>query len=286
MVFCISRTKSLKSLVPGNCGCSSGADVAFPGCLLRFPTLCKRRRRKGRNLSTSPPSQSQHTGHGGACGARAPVQGRGRPAGPAARPPRPALPRRLPGPCSHGPVLRVAGTEGPPASEVIGERAELSPGPAVWGEREGRVSGRPLILGGTRLTLADTGSLSGAPTPDGPQGHGAACPGPVPPQASRARAAPTCPQASLTTAGPPGTPCSGHALRPLPPALWSPGPRPGRHLPHTPQCRTAGAQPPRKALVSLCAARLPRTELGTGLARMGPRPHWPFSNLTSPGARG
>lgn len=41
MVFCISRTKSLKSLAPGTCGCSPEAAVALPGCFLRFPMLHK-----------------------------------------------------------------------------------------------------------------------------------------------------------------------------------------------------------------------------------------------------
>lgn len=122
MVFCISRTKSLKSLVPGACGCSSGADVAFPGCLLCLPTLHRRQGEK--DVTSARHHQNQHA-------APVPVQGRDHPTVPRARPPGPALPRRLPGPCSHGLVLRVAGVEGPPASEMIGERAELSPGPAV-----------------------------------------------------------------------------------------------------------------------------------------------------------
>lgn len=39
MVFCISRTKSLKSFVPSPCGCSEEEGVAFLGRSPCSPTL-------------------------------------------------------------------------------------------------------------------------------------------------------------------------------------------------------------------------------------------------------
>lgn len=39
MVFCISRTKSLKSFVPSAWECSWEEDVALPRCWPCFPTL-------------------------------------------------------------------------------------------------------------------------------------------------------------------------------------------------------------------------------------------------------
>lgn len=39
MVFCISRTNSRKSLVPGPCGCSKEASVALLGGARGFPAL-------------------------------------------------------------------------------------------------------------------------------------------------------------------------------------------------------------------------------------------------------
>lgn len=116
MVFCISRTKSLKSLVPGDCGCSREAAVALPGCFLRFPML-----HKGEAQAAHRPRHvTQAVGPGS----------HRRPApGPC---PKAAVPRCPCGACfPDGLVLLVAELQGPLASEVVGKRVELSPGPAV-----------------------------------------------------------------------------------------------------------------------------------------------------------
>lgn len=73
MVFCISRTKSLKSFVPNPCGCSEEVGVAFLGRSPCSPTLQQGDGRKQRGLSASHITRTpahtlglQHLGRPGA----------------------------------------------------------------------------------------------------------------------------------------------------------------------------------------------------------------------------
>lgn len=53
MVFCISRTKSLKSFVPGTCGRSREGAVPLTGCFLCFPMLLGEKEKPPTDLGMS-----------------------------------------------------------------------------------------------------------------------------------------------------------------------------------------------------------------------------------------